>query len=240
MPAKKAPAKKPAKKAPAKKATRLNAPQTAAERRRRGRPSEIDSVIGRHPHTHDPVTVSDRIIETIRLGGYMETAAARAGVHKQTVYGWLDTGAKTFKRLNAGTAKPSDLTEHEWRCLEFSEAVDLAEADSEVEQLALLAELGQGGRQVTSTTTRTTPGPQGAPDVVVDRTTKTETLLPDARVLMWRLERRHPARYGRTRVEISGPEGGPLDVEHHADDRVLALVETVRQFKESQSESVDD
>lgn len=235
-PAKKAAAKKAA---PKKRAPRHTAKQTEAERRRRGRPSEIDSVIGKHPLTAEPVTVSDRIIETIRLGGYMETAAARAGVHKQTVYGWLETGAKSFKRLNAGTAAPGDLTEHEWRCLEFTEAVDRAEADSEVEQLALLAELGQGGRQLVTTTVKSTPGAQGAPDVIVERTTKTETMLPNPQVLMWRLERRHPARYGRTRVEVTGPDGGKIEHEHSADERIMQLVDTVREFKDRIGEQPD-
>src|SRR5690606_19535720 len=61
---------------------------------------------------------------------------------------------------------------------------------------------------------------------LVERTTRTEYLPPDASIIMWRLERRHPDRFGR-RVEIVG---GAVPDPLTRDDRVSAIADTFEEY----------
>jgi hypothetical protein len=70
-----------------------------------GRPSKIDAIVLVR-EVDDPdnpgekirveVTAAERIVEAIERGNYLETAAAMAGVHKDTVYEWLKVGAAAY------------------------------------------------------------------------------------------------------------------------------------------------
>ena len=61
---------------------------------------------------------------------------------------------------------------------------------------------------------------------MIEHTVKTEDLEPNAAVLTWRLERRHPERWGRRRIEVSGPDGEAIPI----DARVSAIVAGARAF----------
>ena len=61
---------------------------------------------------------------------------------------------------------------------------------------------------------------------------KQEATRPNVAVILWRLERTMPHKYGR-RVEVTGRDGEPL-MQHS--DRVEQLVETFRAFKAGQDE----
>jgi hypothetical protein len=238
MPARKTAAKA-AKKAPAKRRnTGRGTPKPdEANRRRPGRPSKIDDVIGQRNGA--PWTVFDQVVETMATGGYIETAAAMAGIHKGTIYEWLKIGTDAARRMNAGTVAPAKLTDHEWRCIEFADAVRAAEAEAEMRSLILLAQIAEGGLQAKTTTRKVeiVNGPNNTRvEREVERTEKVETLLPNAQVLEWRLERRHPQKYGRQVHEISGPDGGPIPIESES-ERVAKVLADLQAFKESQGEA---
>lgn len=161
-----------------------------------GRPTKIDQVLD--TRGGQPVTVADTIVSAVRAGNYIETAAALAGITKPTLYDWLNTGSNA-------AMKGGKLTAQERRCMEFSNAVGRAMAESEAEDVAGLAALARGVTRVER--------------IVVDaegnelsRTTVAERTPPNDKVLMWRLERRFGERWGRNRIEVSGPEGGPMEV----------------------------
>lgn len=199
-----------------------------------GRPSKITTVVltreGPDGQTEE-VTAGERIVQCLRMGAYVETAAATAGVDKTTVYEWLKVGAQATAKITAGTATASKLTAHETRCMEFSHAVAEAQALAEMDDLATLAELGAGGRQATSTVTK-----RNAAGEVLEHVTKVETLQPNAAVLTWRLERRHPDRWGRRRIEVSGPDGEAIPVEA----RVAGIVAAARAFHGAPVTQADD
>jgi transposase len=67
--------------------------------------------------------VQERICSCIRAGNYIETAAAYAGIHKDTLYDWLKRGAKARSGIYR----------------EFSAAVEKALADSEVRDVSIIA-----------------------------------------------------------------------------------------------------
>lgn len=60
--------------------------------------------------------VTEKICAAIRVGCYMETAAANAGIHKDTLYAWLKSGAN------------DESPEH----VAFSDSVQKALAEAEV------------------------------------------------------------------------------------------------------------
>jgi hypothetical protein len=71
--------------------------------------------------------VRDKIVQAIRAGNYIETAAAYAGIAKDTLYAWLRRGA-------AGT-------EPEYS--EFAAAVEQALASAETRDVALIGQAAE-------------------------------------------------------------------------------------------------
>lgn len=184
-----------------------------------GRPDKLDQVVG-HDEAGEPVTVHDRIVGDLRVGTYMEHAAGHAGVSKQSVYQWMKDGANAYAAKHRNPRLR--LTAYQRRAMAFSDAVAEAQAEWWVRQEAMLERLARGGHQVVHTTVKLDG--QGRE---VERSTRTETLGPSERVLLWRMERKAPHLYGR-RVELVGPEGGPVQVT--TDERAQALGDTLRTF----------
>lgn len=88
--------------------------------------------VGR-PSKLTPETVK-MICDTIRAGNYMETAAARAGINKETLYRWLRIAA---------TAKPGGPNQ---KYREFGDAVAKAMADAEAFHVAIVAKAAASGK----------------------------------------------------------------------------------------------
>jgi len=105
---------------------------------------------------------AERILSIIRAGGYIETAAAFAGLHRDTLNKWLIKGR----------AENCD----DKALVQFVQEYEEALAKSEL----LLLQKVQAAAQ--------------------------ETWQPAA----WILERRFPERWGRKRLELSGPDGSPV------------------------------
>lgn len=112
--------------------------------------------------------VAARVIQALRGGNYRNVAAAYAGIHYTTLRKWLIDAEKPDA--------PQEL-------IDFANAVEKAEADAEVADLALIRRAAQD---------------------------------KDWRAAAWIRERRSPERWGRrdaTKVEVSGPAGGPVQVD---------------------------
>src|SRR5688500_1885088 len=65
------------------------------------------------------VTILDRAVETMALGGFIATVAARCGVSRETIYEWERIGARASADVLAGRRKGSSLTKTERECVEF-------------------------------------------------------------------------------------------------------------------------
>lgn len=187
-----------------------------------GRPPKLNTVVLTRDHPESgrkvKVTAGERIVEALRIGEYVETAAELAGVSKRTVYEWLKVGAQATDAVERQGRTLKSLTQHQRDCMEFSHAVAEAQALARTDDVATLAELAHGGRQIVTTTVK-----RDGEGKVVEHTTRTETAQPNAAVLMWRLERRHPEDWGRRRIEISGPDGEAIPLEVRASSLVAAL-----------------
>lgn len=95
-------------------------------------------------------TVLSKVVNAIKVGAYIETAAAFAGISKSTLYDWLRKGAN-----NPGTPYAT-----------FAECVAQAMAASEVRDLAIITLAAKKAWQAAA----------------------------------WKLERKHPQKYGRRQV----------------------------------------
>ena len=107
--------------------------------------------------------IQNKIIEAIRAGAYVETAAAYAGINKSTFYDWLKKGARGLDPA----------------FVEFSNAIERALASSEMRDIVTITKAADVHWQAAA----------------------------------WRLERKHPNRWGRRQhVELSGADGGPVSL----------------------------
>lgn len=157
-----------------------------------GRPSRINQEL--KAGDGKTVTVADRVLDYIRAGAHVAEAAAAVGISRETIYAWLRKGADVSLALaladSAGTPAPV-FSDHDMACAEFADGHHEAIASWEMRQLLFLQQLAQGG--IPQTTTRTKVGAKGVEETV----TTTSHTLPDATVITWLLEKRHPDRYGR-------------------------------------------
>jgi hypothetical protein len=176
-------------------------PRKGSNAKTTGRPPEIDKQL------RPGVTVADQIVQSIGAGSYFEQACAAAGVGRNTGLRWLRAGAIAAKRVEVqdGDETAADLNQNDVRYLAFWRAVTEAEARWEIVATTTLEQLGRGGLTKTVETVK-----YDAKGNVAGKTVRTETLPPDPAVIMWRLERKHPDRYGR-RVEIVGGIPDPLN-----------------------------
>lgn len=211
-----------------------------------GRPSKIDAVIGTRPGENGgpdvEITVADRIVELLVAGNYLEGAAAGAGVHKDTVYHWLKTGAQVKLRAGAGSIDDIVASEFERRCAEFSDAVAEAEGRYESSANLTLERLARGGVPLVTETVERGPAPvhpqTGGPTYdsdgrevlgpILKSSTRSSSTLPDAQVIEWRLTRRFRQRYAE-RVELTGAEGGPVVLSHG--EKASAVLKLVRDLR---------
>lgn len=179
---------------------------------RTGRPSRIhehyDTLPARGGRPARDRTVADALVDLMRLGNYLETAAWVIGVNPSTVRLWIRDGRRAHARLEAGALR-RDLSARQRHCSDFFVAVSAAMAEAEQRDVATLAALARGGLPVVKVTERWTVNDEGQ-EVLVDRTSVRTESLPDARVLTWRLERRFPDSWGR--------RGEAVDDDSEADD----------------------
>ena len=169
-----------------------------------GRPTKFDSVLAK------------KIVDAIKAGGYVETAAAFAGINKVTFYDWLRRGAEA----------------KEGKFKEFSNAVGQAIAESEMRYVSVVAKAASG-YDVVRERTVTEVGPDGNAKTTSTTIDKSHEFNPPA--AMWWLERRFPRRWGRMeRPEMpempDDAKGEPIatlkreTIDIYAPDRLARLI----------------
>lgn len=182
---------------------------------RTGRPSRLTDEL------RPGVTVADEIIERVRSGADRRDAAASVGVARSTLQLWLRDGARHAARRLSG----DDLTDSEHELANFSDREAQALAEWKVEQELQLGILSSGRERIVETVKTNADG-------TVETTRRSETVEPNAQVILWRLERRFPEQYGRQRLEVSGPDGGPIPVSVR-DAAVATLARMAEQLAEN-------
>lgn len=141
----------------------------------------------------------DKIVQAIRAGNFLSTAAAFAGVSESILYSWLAEGRKEGAPQNKA---------------EFSDAVTQARADMEVRVVANVMRDIQGG-YVRSRRIR----------VLRDGTEQIEEDIagPNGALGLKVLTAAFPSRWaGRQQIELTGADGGPVHIETGDREKVLA------------------
>ena len=75
----------------------------------------------------------------MRAGNYMETAAAYAGISKNTLYRWLKEGRRELERREEGIPANPELN----LFVEFVEAMEQAQAEAELHDVQIIQAAAQ-------------------------------------------------------------------------------------------------
>lgn len=201
------------------------------------RPSKIDAIIGvqeiKDPQGNvieeRPITIADRVIAYVRAGEYVDLAAAAAGINRDTIYEWMKQAATAQLRQH-NQPNPTPHTPHEIACIEFSDAITRARGEWAAAQSMQLEQLSRGGLPQVTTTEIVVTKADGKTETKT--TTTTTHTLPDARVIMWRMERRLQDYYG-PRVEMVDKRGEDLLTDGEAANAVADSVEAFLAGRES-------
>lgn len=158
-----------------------------AEKSKGGRPNIISTQI------------IENILSAIRAGTYIETAAAFAGISKDTLYRWMKRGRREKRRLEKNSRARVSAAEAPY--VIFVEGVTKAFADAEVRDVGIIAQAARGGQKYVEEKVIT-----DAQGRVVSKQTTTKAIPPQWQAAAWRLERKYPKKWGR-RVAIRKDEG---------------------------------
>lgn len=196
---------------------------TTAHRRVR----DLYEVVGQDGDGH-PIRVIDRAMEAYRLGLGDVDVAARCGVHKETVRTWMKDGTTIATDLTTGRRHIRDLSKQERKVLDFVQQSLQAEAEGKMLYLALAEQLARGGQVVKSTRVKVHA------DGHTETTTTTEQTMPDGAMIRWVLAHRWRDEFGdRVSAEITGPGGGPIQVEQVPPiDQLLADLDRIHAAEE--------
>lgn len=182
--------------------------QTAGVKRATGRKTKART--GRPTRLHQGLI--DQVVELIRQGNYQETAATACGIPVSTYHSWKARGQEARSLIEATGRLPEDKA-GERLFLDFLEATDAARAEAESNAIVALQRLAFGG-EVVEIEEHLDPDTEAVTGQTI-RFSK-----PDATSLRWFLERSFPTRFGK-RLEIGGPDQGPIPVEVEVSARDL-------------------
>lgn len=161
-----------------------------------------------HRDDGTPVMIPDRVAEAVRLGGSLADGALRAGVSTPQLHAWVRSGNRLTSAVETGALRRKDLNAQQKAEVALAATVETAASEGKLLLLGLLERLSRGA-EVRTITVRT-----DANGNEIDRYERTEHLAPDAATIRWRLERRWPDEWAaRQRLEVSGPDGAPLQVD---------------------------
>lgn len=122
-----------------------------------------------------PAKINENLIKTItqavKVGNYLETASAFAGISRSTLYEWLRRGKREKQRLEKNDR--ARMKKEEALYVLLVDSLEQAQAEAEVRDVALIGEAAKSQWQAAA----------------------------------WRLERKYPNKWGRTKQRENEDEG---------------------------------
>ena len=150
-------------------------------------------------------------MEILTAGNHIATAADITGVAQSTLFGWLQLGREARAARDRGERLDPRAREY----LEFLEAVTRARARATADAIGVVQKVMVGGYLISEE-----PALSGDGLPIYDQTGalayKRVFAQPDGRLAMEYASRHTPDLWGRNgvaRVELSGPDGGPIAIE---------------------------
>lgn len=167
-----------------------------------------------------PSKLTQELIENfsnlMRMGAYVESAAAACGISKDIFYQWLRKGNKKKSGMHRALV----------------DAVHKAAAEGEFRDLANIDKLAMGVKPVFE---RDASG-----QIILDKEgkpiQKVQGIRPDWKASAWRLERRNPKNWGsRQTLEHVGVDGGPIQTQtsQMTDEQLEVEVARLRRSNEA-------
>lgn len=158
------------------------------------------------------ITVLQAIVEQVEQTGVRPTLAAHAGnVTREQVNRWLTQAARYAERAERG----HHLTHNEQTILRFTHECHAAKERWIAARLDVHRQIAAGGltvAEVIETVDPTQRDADGNP-TVVNRRIRTSRTLPDPRAIEWELARLGKEEGFAERTEVTGGDGGPIEVE---------------------------
>lgn len=189
------------------------------------RPLKIDDPARTRPDG-TIVTIGEAIVTAVGYGQDFTAAAKGAGISTATLHNWRVTGAKArTQQLKGQKVTPNDA-----RLVGFLDALEKAEADAELERLAIIHRASQP-HQVVKVVERVAIDETGK-ETTVERVTTTESRPGLWTPAAWWLERRIPSKYAK-RLELTGADGQEL----LPADRARSLADSLVEFQTAAVES---
>lgn len=209
--------------------------------RKMGRPTKLRQLIAA-PTDDNPtrkIRIGDYVCELMTIHGTSAvTCAEHAGVARNTIKHWLRLGADAEQRdLKGRPLTPDDVLHRD-----FLIATRAAHAKWIHDRTMTHAQMATGGLTVTEVVQEVDPTQQvDDPErpgrkrpLVLKSRTKTRRMLPDAKAIEWELERlaldEDGNRMFAARVEVTGADGGPVQLEDK-DARAAALAAELAAFQ---------
>ena len=179
--------------------------------------SALATVAGRRPgrRTRKPLGrptrlhqgLIDQVADLVRKGYYQETAAVAVGISSSTYHLWKARGQEARTAADSGVPIPAK----EAIYVQFLETVEKARAEALGEVVEVHRNVALGG-VVTEIEEWTDDDGHVHTKAVFER--------PNPKAMEWWMERSFPHLYGR-RIEVGGPEGGPIPIEVEVSARDL-------------------
>jgi hypothetical protein len=177
------------------------------------------------------------IIDALQKGMFLETAATLANVGRTTLYRWLQQGATPQTLNDDGEPIPDQWDKYR----DFRDACQIARTQAEYAAVEALWDVAKGGALIEESV-RYIPGNRDREDgeVVTQKFTG-----PDAKPMMFLLERMYASRWGRREtlaiVNDADMTGVAAPDEGVGSDRILAVTARVREAIEARrGEEVGD
>lgn len=200
-------------------------------KRRPGRPTIL---------THE---LANHILDIISDGNHATTAIAAVGISQSAFYDWIAKGRDAQDAIAAGESV--DETQRVYA--EFAERVARARARAEMRAVGTVRRSMEGGHVLSEEPVLDLEG-QPVRDDSGEILYKRTYSAPDGKLALMYLERARPDEWARSapdRVEVSGPNGAPVQVEQQVviaglAERVAAVAARRREDAELEAAEADD
>lgn len=145
------------------------------------------------------------IITAIKAGNYMETAAAFAGISKDTLYRWLKMGARELQRvIKEGGRIKAKLKPY----CRLSQEIEKATSEAEIRDVSMISKAAAGANTITETHEY-----YDERGTLVKKLSITKQAGPQWQAAAWRLERKYPGKWGRNSKDFAPQDIPALVVE---------------------------